>query len=407
MTVSLSTLALMPLFVILGSTNTIVDKIRLTEKSLNLDFHHIWFLDVLMFTSESLSIVFYFICLKFKKEILYENNNGNRDENKKTLPKLLMMLPPLFDISSASLLTFGLLLVNASIYQMFRGSLIIFTFLLSIFYLKNRHYFFHYIGIVIVILGLCMVGLANHFLNKNSEEIHKGIFSFFGIFLIILSQMFTSFQIIAEEKIVKGYNTHPLEIIGWEGIWGALYSLFFIIVFYFIKCSNPSEVKGEYYPSLVREFCNSDEEDIWRVENIFFALKQLKANKIILIMSIISFISIPIYNVTGVFICKKMTGAARAVVDSLRTLVVWVFFLTGINPPTTEKFSIYQLGGFILILIGVLIYNDISGLFSKYLEKNKEENLSDSNEEEDKMSITTKKSKSSPTKEEEEEALIK
>jgi hypothetical protein len=42
----------------------------------------------------------------------------------------------------------------------------------------------------------------------------------------------------------------------------------------------------------------------------------------------------------------------------LRTILVWIFFLT-IPTPIEEKFSWIQLVGFVFLVLGTLIYNEV------------------------------------------------
>ena len=55
----------------------------------------------------------------------------------------------------------GLTLTTASTYQMLRGSVIIFTGLLSSVYLKRKQHSFHWFGMLFVVAGATIVGVAS------------------------------------------------------------------------------------------------------------------------------------------------------------------------------------------------------------------------------------------------------
>jgi hypothetical protein len=57
---------------------------------------------------------------------------------------------------------------------------------------------------------------------------------------------------------------------------------------------------------------------------------------------------------------KLVSSAARAVVDTVRTVFIWAFFLF-ITPVegTKEDFHWLQFIGFILLVCGTLVYNEI------------------------------------------------
>jgi drug/metabolite transporter (DMT)-like permease len=371
---------LMLILIISGSINTITNKIQNHSKSLNIVFFHIWFLTFLMFIAEITSLIIYYIFYD-KKEQKSNNNRENNnnienniieEENKQLKPiKLyLLCIPPIFDLTGTSLMTFGLTMVSGSVYQMLRGSLIIFTFILSLYYLKNKHNCIHYMGVIFIIIGLFLVGLSAYF-NKNEYNSKN---SFLGIFLIIFSNIFVAIQYIYEENIVKNYNCHPFKLVGFEGFFGIIYSSILIFIFYFINCNNFSQ-------NFKENFCSFDGEN-WRVENIFFAFKQLKNNVSLLLITILYVFSIAIYNISGISVSKFTTSTTRAVVDVIRTIIIWMFFMLPFNKEEIrEKFNVLQLFGFILLIIGNIIYNEIFNVNEVVLGKNKnEENKSENNE---------------------------
>ena len=68
-------------------------------------------------------------------------------------------------------------------------------------------------------------------------------------------------------------------------------------------------------------------------------------------------------NVGGVNITKYGSAAQRIVTDQVRNITVWVYFLVipvyGRYLETLSIYSILQLVGFIILLMGVLVYNEI------------------------------------------------
>ena len=367
---------LMLILIITGSINTITNKIQNHTKSLGVVFFHIWFLTLLMFIGELISLIIYYI-FYYEKEEKSKNNNiieniNEENKNLKPIKIYLLCIPPVFDLIGTSLMTFGLTMISGSVYQMLRGSLIIFTFLLSLYYLKNKHNFNHYLGVIIIIIGLFFVGLSAY-LNKNENTKN----SILGIFLIIFSNIFIAIQYIYEENIVKNYNCHPFKLVGFEGCFGMIYSIFLITLFYFIKCNKFSQKFKE-------NFCSFDGEN-WRVENILFAVKQLKNNINLLLITLLYVFSIAIYNISGISVSKFTTSTTRAVVDVIRTIIIWMFFMLPFNnSEIREKFNVLQLFGFVLLIFGNLIYNEILNINEIAFKNEKnDENKNDCNESED------------------------
>ena len=65
------------------------------------------------------------------------------------------------------------------------------------------------------------------------------------------------------------------------------------------------------------------------------------------------------FNGFGVAVTKNASSAQRATIDTARTLVIWVFFLIFEVYNQKEDFYWLQLAGFILLVIGTLVFNEI------------------------------------------------
>lgn len=103
----------------------------------------------------------------------------------------------------------GLGMTSASSFQMLRGALIVFTGILTILVLKRKLKSFQWLGIFVIITGLAVVG-SNDFLktkdvSDDEETGHTGASTMItGDVLIILAQVLTAFQMIIEEKFLRG-----------------------------------------------------------------------------------------------------------------------------------------------------------------------------------------------------------
>ncbi|VDN21429.1 unnamed protein product [Gongylonema pulchrum] len=81
-----------------------------------------------------------------------------------TIPRfnyLLFAVPAFCDVCATSIQYFGLTLTSASAYQMLRGAVIIFTGLFSILCLHVKLRLFKWIGMLLVVIGLVVVGVAD------------------------------------------------------------------------------------------------------------------------------------------------------------------------------------------------------------------------------------------------------
>ena len=94
-------------------------------------------------------------------------------------------------------------------------------------------------------------------------------------------------------------------------------------------------------------------------------------NPQLIIESICIVISIGAFNVCGIAVTKYASSAQRATIDSCRTLFIWIVSL-GLG---WETFFLGQLFGFIILVSGTLIYNEILVVPIEFMNKNTKENL--------------------------------
>ena len=320
-----------------------------------------------MFLGELLCLLFEYIINRFFKTEKKSKSLINNEEGKKEIkePKIWYLLfPASLDILGTTISTIGLTFLSSSIFQMFRGALIIFVCIATIIFIKTKYYRHHFLGIFVVVLGLVIVGLSAVLKNQSSS----GKKPFLGIILVLLSQIFTCFQLIIEEKILKEYDISELKAVGLEGLWGVILYIFLLFIFYFINCKN--------WPENFREgMCVKNDKGIIKFEDTLFAFRQIGAKTIILSYLLIFIFSIAFFNFSGLVVAKYVSSTLRSIIDTMRTIIIWVFFL--INPyvpkETKETFSWLQLLGFIILVLGGLIYNEILVIpFCKFAENTKE-----------------------------------
>ncbi|KAA0188525.1 Solute carrier family 35 member F6 [Fasciolopsis buskii] len=88
------------------------------------------------------------------------------------------ILPAFCDLLGTTIAGIGLLFVDASIWQMMRGSLIIFAGILSIIFLKRRLRCYHWTGMCFTVIGLALVGTKSVFSGHSLD--HTGAQSALG-----------------------------------------------------------------------------------------------------------------------------------------------------------------------------------------------------------------------------------
>ena len=397
---------LIGLMILTGSINTIFNKILQKLYGLKIIFEqHHWIITFGMFLGELVSIFFYMYVLYKRKKAKLENGHealleGNKEEigpinpaedgetnqeeaNKENNEQIKSPAPAsteekkppipsnfIFsitagcDLLATTINTFGLTYLTTSMYQMMRGMELFFVCLWSRIFLKNPIYRHAYLGIGSLIFGLCLVGLNSMIYKDDNKEVAKN--PIVGIILMCTSQLFSSTEYVFQEKFIKQYDVHPFQLVGFEGLWGSIMYAILLTIFQFVDCTSWSHQfeEGICFSHNITHYNSTGgfkyNETVSYIEDTRFAFKQMGDNVALLIVYIFYIISIALYNIVGINLTKLVSSTARAVVDTVRTVFIWLFFLI-FSPVegTKETFYPLQLVGFIFLVVGTLIYNEI------------------------------------------------
>ncbi|XP_045116799.1 solute carrier family 35 member F6-like isoform X2 [Portunus trituberculatus] len=333
-------LALM--MVVTGSINTLstkwADEIDAENSAGEVTkFVHPYFQTEGMFIGEILCMLAFYImrCMERRKRREQVEMSPSTTQSTK-FPKYIFLLPALCDTLATSTMYLGLTLTYASSFQMLRGAVIVFTGLLSVAFLGRKIKWFQWLGILIIIVGLVIVGVSD-ILVPTGEGDYTTNKIITGDLLIIAAQVITASQMVLEEKFVLGHDVPPLLAVGWEGVFGFTIMTILIIPFNFIDggvfAQNPSGT----------------------LEDIPDAFYQIGTTPLLLVPILGNIFSIAFFNFAGVSVTKELSATTRMVLDSVRTLVVWIFSLI----ITWQEFQYLQPVGFVVLILGMMLYNDI------------------------------------------------
>ncbi len=229
-------------------------------------------------------------------------------------------------------------------------------------------------GIVIVCLGLVCVGLSGFLREKYSSGTHRRL-SFFGfiahtdaltlrwlccagsaassnvspmkvllgIALVLAGTALNAVQGVLEEKLMKavgGAEVHPLELVGWEGVFGLIFSAYILLpVVHWLPGPN----------------CGS-------VENLFDTLYMVQQPFVFALIGIF-IVALMIMNYLSQQISKVLSAVHRQLISSIRTLIVWtveilLYYVLHMHAygEAFDLWSIIQLGGFVCLVAGTFFY---------------------------------------------------
>jgi len=338
---------MMSLYLFGGVFNTIFLKLQNQINALTVDFQHPWFQLQTLFIGEIYCLIIYFIMRKCKPRFNTSKEYDNEGKLKERPAKYKFIIPTILDFCGQICQMFALGMIPASVFAMFKGGTILSTALLSKILFKRLFHRHHYLGMFLIVVGIVLVGFSS--LSSDKETDGNVVLGYaFTFFYLLL----TSFQMISEEAIVLKYKSHSIELAGWQGAWGFLFGGVILIIFQFIPCNDGFPLRPD--------ICSIDDDGDYLMENTIFALKQMFSDVALFFYIIGYTCSTSIQNMFGISVTKFGTATSRAVVDNLRPIIVWIFFLlVKDGKGQRETFSWLQLVGFLLMIIGIVIYNEI------------------------------------------------
>lgn len=324
----LSTMGSLPLLIVVmlisGSCNTLLMKFMVMQKvptgpgEAVSGFDHPYFQSLLMMFGEFLCLVTYWCTRKREEEDVVQSGKA---------PVYIFLVACLFDWTATTLVNMAYGVIAASVVQMTRGAVVVFTCLFSMVFLGRRQYAYHMLGVFFVTFGITLVSLSSFLTpaTKSQTEATTSVWPrVLGISLCILAQVFQASMLVYEEKIMSKYTLPPLQVVGMEGTCGIVFG---VILLAFLNATHVESTPVAYY--------------------------QLTHCKPLLFAAIASIFSIAFFNYSGVTVTQQASAVARSTIDVSRTIIIWMVELSlGWN-----SFNALQFGGFFFVAVGTLIYN--------------------------------------------------
>jgi len=360
-----------------GTLNTISATLQLSRRAMGSDgvvkyFQHPYIQAMFMMLGEVLCM-FAFMIMKFL--------NRNKPDLSGELPmNPLVLFPASFmDLLGTALGYMGLAFCkDGGTFQMLRATAMMWAGLLSIPFLKRGLKWFQVLGMVVIAGGLALKAsemFLPNFVEKDfcasmmtdlNETYHNGttigptveptekplldedMLKPIGYALIIVGEFFHGLQFVYEEKFLVKYNLPPLKVVGWEGTFGFITMGLLLWPLYFIRVGAPigSGPDGRFEDAIdgfTQIF--SGQPDVW-----------------LLMWTLGNMCSIACFNFAGVSVTAELSSTTRAVLDNLRIIFIWAFFLIPFPDflcEVRDEFHYLHPIGLMVLLVGIWLYNDI------------------------------------------------
>lgn len=279
-----------------------------------------------------------------------KNEKANGDEKKRDWSWLLIAIPAVCDSVATILMNIALLWLDTSIWQMMRGSIIIFTAILTIYWRKRKLFRNEWIGMSCVVIAIVLLGVVALMNEKyypdpgddNSSTGQPAWKIIVALALLLLSMGVQALQTVVEEKFLRDATSPPMTIVAFEGLWGLIFCSFIFMP--------------------IAQFLPGDEGNGFHEDSLSSFVMLGHSLRLVLVTLGYAF-GIHLYNIFGMYITDITNALTRNVMDPLRTMLVWVmslFIYYVISKDLGEKWtpwSFLELGGFIVMSGGVLTFN--------------------------------------------------
>eukprot|EP00186_Timspurckia_oligopyrenoides_P003849 CAMPEP_0182446334 /NCGR_PEP_ID=MMETSP1172-20130603/4133_1 /TAXON_ID=708627 /ORGANISM="Timspurckia oligopyrenoides, Strain CCMP3278" /LENGTH=447 /DNA_ID=CAMNT_0024642247 /DNA_START=75 /DNA_END=1418 /DNA_ORIENTATION=+ len=280
---------------------------------------------------------------KAESEALLKPADGPSSVSSSPEPKpasvWIINIPTLFDLFATGCGTTGLLFTTVSVYQMLRAGQLVFTALLSIMFLRRRLDIFNVAGILIAVCGIALVGYANVVSQTNAVDKANQMF---GVLIILLGQVMQASQIVCEEFLLQTVQMSGVRVVAFEGLFGVFHCVLWVLPLMYVL---PGRDHGHLEDSLDSLYMLSS---TWRVG-------------FVMILDMAMMLG---YNICGMGVTANLTGVHRVIIETLRTLFVWLidmlcwYVITpGYFGEPWTQYSPMQAVGFCFLVLGTLTYN--------------------------------------------------
>ncbi|KAL7713176.1 EamA domain-containing protein [Entamoeba marina] len=267
------------------------------------------FFNFLMFAAMASCTIPYFLL-----KVVFPDKNA-KPTNFSFKHLMTLAFPSLLGFSGTYLQNVGLVYIHGSVFQMLRGSVIIFIALLQVFFKKEK----------IETISNYWLGSSSFAIPSNKQPggnthyIHKVL----GIGAIIIAQLLNAYSGIVEETLSQDVEIPPSLVVAVEGWFGVIFSVGTMI---FVQIAP---IPGN---NILKE----------NTAETFLML--LRSPTLYALVNVYSLVVL-FFNLTGMTITSQVSALTRNVIDPLRMAISWA--------------TLIQIIGFIVLTIGFFIYAGI------------------------------------------------
>ena len=327
-----------------GSVSSLAIKAAYQTLALGADgetrfFDKPWLMSLVMFAAMSVAFPLYLVSERIK------GKTGGENESLNWQTAVWLGIPSVFDLLGSSIQQMGLVLIPVSSFQMLKGSIVVFSAVLSVVALNRRMQFHQYVGIGMCVVALSLVGLASVLGRADQIQVTSLSQTIYGILFVVIGQILCASQYILEEFLLRPpHDVPPLALVGVEGMWGLV--LMGCVVLPILNFAPGADVFNV-------------------VENTTDSLVKIANSGSLQVSLGVYFWTCLVFNICGVMVTHQASAVHHTFLDATRTGFIWLgslflFYCTVTEHDLGEPLTTYswlQALGFLVLVLGQLVYN--------------------------------------------------
>lgn len=330
------------MFFVTGSLVTVLNGIILKNTyswkyGLSIQFSKPWFTNFMLFSGMAL------FSIPFLVKFIYNKRKKIPTETFDWYKFRATSIPSILYLTATALQNYALLYMPITVWQVFFSFQVLFTTLFAVTYRKQQLFLVDWLGLFVTVSGIAFTGVAGLLRGVSSAE--QSISKMFYMFIVaIFSHGIKALETILEEKLMhQMHGITGTQLTAFEGLWG-----FFILLFICLPiCQSVSRSSALY-------------------ENTIESFQQLARSKMLSFLNVLYLILFTIFSYFGFQVTEMSSAIHRNMYETVRPLTVWMVstalrYITGnkLVGEQIDNYSIIELTGFFISVIGSLIYNRV------------------------------------------------
>ncbi|CDS13232.1 hypothetical protein LRAMOSA05410 [Lichtheimia ramosa] len=229
------------------------------------------------------------------------------------------IVPSACDLIATTLMNLGLVYSTASIFQMVRSSIVGFSAIFSLIFLSRRFLGHEWGAVAAILIGTTLICMQDDWV---------------GPAYLCVAQLFVAGQFVLEEYLMDRYRLDPVKAMGIEGAFG---TVLLVIALGVATAAN----LGDMRQGMTQLF---DHYVLWQ-------------------SALVLALMVAMFNFFGLAVSSSVGVPGRSVIDTFRTVLIWVIAIHY----GWDTFSWLQLAGFVVLVLGVFVFNGVFSCVRHYV----------------------------------------